>query len=183
MQATDEDLIFRITKRDATALDAFYLRHETPLYHFLRVFTGDEAMATELVNEAMFTVWQKADRFEGRSKPKTWLYTIARNRALDKLRARKPERYEELQDDKPDPDAEAPEERIAAAQDAGKIRTCLSRIRAAHREILQLAFFSEMSQAEIAGTVGCPEGTVKSRMFHAKRAMRHCLETIAGYAR
>ena len=179
MDASDDELIAEIARGSQAALEAFYLRHETPLYNFLRSILRDDAQAADLVNEAMFDVWQKADRFEGRSEPRTWLYAIARNRALDRLRRVDRRSAEELDAEMPDENAEPADLRLMRAEDAGRVSHCLETIRPNHREVLSLAFLSDMPLAEIAGVLACPEGTVKSRIHHAKQAMRHCLESLA----
>ncbi|MEM1385707.1 MAG: RNA polymerase sigma factor [Pseudomonadota bacterium] len=178
MEASDEVLVERIARRDMKALEAFYARHETALYNFLRAKLNDHALAYDVVNEAMFEVWQNAGRFEGRSRPRSWLFTIARNRAVDRLRKGKRDVALEPDFDMADENAVHAEDVIAAAQDADRLAHCLGRIPEAQREVVHLAFFEDMSLVQISEVIGTPEGTVKSRMFHAKRALRHCLESL-----
>jgi len=78
------------------------------------------------------------------------------------------------------PDEEAPAacEWIAALEDADALRHCLDDLPAAQREIIHFAFFQDMPYDDIAAIMQCPAGTVKSRMFHARRALRQCLEAF-----
>lgn len=158
----------------------FYRLFEQRLYRFIKSKLNDSFEAADILNETFLEVWRKAGTFEGRSKVSTWLFGIAYYKIMDKLRAKRPDLISddvspELIDETAQTDA-----CLLATEDAGHIRFCLARLKAAHRAVLELAFFEDMAYGEIAKIAGCPEGTVKTRIFHAKQLMKHCLEGRMG---
>ncbi len=128
----------------------------------------------DVMQEVFLEVWRAAGRFEGRSAARTWLFGIARNKAVDRLRrgrrevAAEPDA--EIADDAPDPEAV-----VAAASDAARVRDCVARLGDAHRAAIQLAFYRDLAYADIAEIEGVPVGTVKTRILHAKRLLMRCL--------
>jgi RNA polymerase sigma-70 factor (ECF subfamily) len=175
--AADEAmLIAGIARGREQDLAEFYRRYHGRVYAFLLRRLGDAADAAETANEVMLEVWRGAARFEGRSRPLTWVFGIAQHKALDRLRraAARPQTADT------DPDALAAvdagaAELIARAQDAERLRRCLERLSEAQRTVVHLAFYEDLAYGEIAAILDCPEGTVKTRMFHAKEGLRRCL--------
>jgi RNA polymerase sigma-70 factor (ECF subfamily) len=175
--ATDEAmLIAGIAQGREQDLAEFHRRYHGRIYAFLLRRLGDAADAAEAANETMLEVWRGAARFEGRSKPLTWVLGIAQHKALDRMRrtAARPQTVEL------DPDTLAGEgagaaELLAQAQDAARVRRCLERLSDVQRAVVHLAFYEDLGYGEIAQILDCPEGTVKTRMFHAKEGLRRCL--------
>lgn len=175
--AADEAmLIAGIARGREQDLAEFYRRYHGRVYAFLLRRLGDAADAAEAANEVMLEVWRGASRFEGRSRPLTWVLGIAQHKVLDRLRraAARPQTAET------DPDALAAgdagaAELIARAQDSERLRRCLERLPEAQRAVVHLAFYEDLAYGEIAAILDCPEGTVKTRMFHAKEGLRRCL--------
>lgn len=168
-------MIVRIASGDEAALRDFYLLYEAPLFNFVDSILNDRAASYDIVNEVMLEVWRKAKSFEGRAQVRTWLFSIGRNKSIDLLRRKKNRSLEELEPEMPDTDSKGVEEQISQTELAQRMSACLGRLGASHREVLHLAFFEDLPQADIATVMGVPLGTVKSRMHHAKDAMRHCL--------
>ena len=156
------------------------MRHEGALFHFLRSLLHDSRDAADVVNEAMFEVWRGAKRYQGRSRARTWLFAIARNKAYDRMRKHKPERQQELDSEIVDEETILPDAALAAVEEAELIAQCLEQISARQREVVHLAFFEDLPYSEIALLTNRPEGTVKTRMHHAKRALQHCLDNLMG---
>jgi RNA polymerase sigma-70 factor, ECF subfamily len=103
---------------------------------------------------------------------RSWLYTITHGIAVDRIRSNTSrERAEEVEME----GFQEAEEPSFAEEDAAAIHQALSQISLRHREVLVLHFLEDLSMAEIAEVVGCSEGTVKSRMHYAKRAMKEIL--------
>lgn len=179
---SDEDaaLLRRIAQGDEDALAGFYWAHQARVYRFALSRLNDPYDAADILNEVMLEVWRTASRFAGRSAPTTWVLGIARHKVLDRLRARGRHPADELDESIPDRDAPAPADVVAAAEDARRVRRCLEGLSDAHREVVHLAFYEDLSYAEIATIAGVPEGTVKTRMYHARRALQHCLESATG---
>ena len=172
----DATLLRRIASGDRDALAAFYRRHERGLYRFILSRLNDPAEASDLLHDVFLEVWRVADRFEGRSKVTTWLFGIAWRRAVDRHRARA---RLAPSDDLPDAEDDAPagEACLLAAEESEHVRHCMGTLKPDHRAAIGLAFWEDLSYREIAAVTGAPEGTVKTRVFHAKRLLLHCLET------
>lgn len=180
MQQEAHELLDRIARGDESALGDFYRAFEGPVYRFVLSRLNDSFEAADIVNEVMMEVWRHAARFEGRSKVTTWVFGIARHKTIDRLRKRRPDHGEELDENLPDDDSPDPVACLVAAENAEFIRLCMERLSEPHREVVHLAFFEDLPYAEIAGIVDCPEGTVKTRMFHAKKALQRCLQRLIG---
>ncbi len=174
----DRALIDRIAGGDKRAMRAFYERHSGSLQKFVALRLADPFEAADIVQEAMLEVWRGAGRFEGRSSVKSWLYNIARNKAVDRIRqkSRTPlgEPDAEVPDEAPDPLAVT-----EALEEAARLKACMAELRAEHRAVLHLAFFQDLAYAEIAEIENCPVGTVKTRIHHAKRLLMHCLAKLS----
>ncbi|MEL6794284.1 MAG: RNA polymerase sigma factor [Pseudomonadota bacterium] len=163
-----------IAAGEKSALRVLYERHRGPLLAFLRSKCGDAELAADVAQDAMIEVWTSAAKFSGRSSPKTWVFAIARNKLVDRLRRDSRlsvvEEPPEMIDDAPDPTTV-----IASAQDASRVRACLSKLSENHRSVIELAFFHELKYEEIAEVEGVPVGTIKTRIFHAKKLLMRCL--------
>jgi len=177
MQPTsDEVLIGRIAKGDRLAMQVLFARHHVRVYRFALRLVRSEAMAEDLTSEVFLDVWRQAGKFEGRSAASTWMLGIARFKALSALR-RKPE--EELDDETADAiadHADDPESALAKKDKGAVLRQCLGALTAEHREIIDLVYYHEMSVEEVAGIVGIPEATVKTRMFYARKKLSDLLK-------
>lgn len=171
----DTDLIRRVGAGDRAALKTLYERHSDALYKFLRYRLRDPFEASDVTQEVFLEIWRAAARFEGRSSPRTWIFGIARNKAVDRMRrgareASVPDPDTEIPDEAPDPETIA-----VRASDAARLRTCISGLSDTHRSAIHLAFYEELPYAEIATIEGVPIGTIKTRVLHAKRLLMHCL--------
>jgi RNA polymerase sigma-70 factor (ECF subfamily) len=154
-----------------------YEEHSDALYHFIRARLRDPFEAADVMQVVFFEIWRAAARYEGRAAVRTWIFGIARNKAVDRLRhgARLvlAEPDASLPDDAPDPEAVA-----AAASDAERVRDCIGRLSDVHRSAIHLAFYRELAYVEIAEIEGVPVGTIKTRILHAKRLLMRCLATF-----
>ncbi|WP_240387354.1 sigma-70 family RNA polymerase sigma factor [Brevundimonas naejangsanensis] len=132
--------------------------------------------AEDFAQDAMLTVWRKADLFDARkARAATWIFTIARNRRLDMLRrdARAlPTPEIELAEN----EVMRPDDILVMADDARRVQDALSQLKPDQVEVLRLAFFMESPHSEIARRLGLPLGTVKSRIRNAMIKLRSILE-------
>ena len=135
---------------------------------------GNTADAADILNEVMLEVWRHANRFEGRSRPLTWVLGIAHHKAIDQLRRRKEPHVDVDEVDIPD-DVPTAADALAGLEDAERVRQCVEKLSAAHRLVVHLAFYDDLSYPEIAVLADCPVGTVKTRMFHARQLLKRCL--------
>jgi RNA polymerase sigma-70 factor, ECF subfamily len=173
----EADWLRRIAGGDRAAFEKLYASYAPRVFRFLHRMLRDTALAEEATNDVLVEVWKSAARFEGRSAPSTWILGIARFRALNLLRGRRPPT------ESMDPGTEvALPEPAGAVQDRRtrerRLRTGMEQLSPEHREVLELTFFHGCSYREIAEIAQCPENTVKTRMFHAKRRLRPLLEQL-----
>lgn len=170
----DRMLLGRVARGDKRAMHALYQRHHDPLFAFLRMRCDDDATASDAVQDAMLEVWLSAARFSGKSAVRTWIFAIGRNKLIDRVRKTSQLSYvDEVPDEADDaPDADT---LITASQDASRLRACLDKLKKVQLAVIRLAFYDELTYGEIAEIEGIPQGTVKTRIFHAKQALMHCL--------
>ncbi len=174
---TAEALLARIARGDRKALERFYRDHHNRVYAFILQRVGEPVVAAEVLNDVMLAVWRQAAQFQGRSKALTWVLGIAHYKATDALRRRGRDAVLTDLDDVPEPSDEADAATALAAMDDGELlRLCLGKLSEAHRVVVHLTFFEDLAYPEIAEILACPVGTVKTRMMHAKRALKRCLE-------
>ena len=175
--ASDEALLKAVAAGDKPALQALYLRHKVRVYRFVLRLSGDAALAEDIVHEVFLDVWRQADGFKAKSRVSTWILAIARHKALSALRSR-PEQHLDERAANAIADSADDAEMITEQQDRGMIvRKCLSQLSAIHREVLDLVYYHEKSIKEVAQIVGVPTGTVKTRMFYARKRMENLLDT------
>ena len=173
------ELISRISNGDKSALAELYRQLEKPVYRFIQSKLNDPFESSDILHDVFIEVWRSAGRFEGRSKVRTWIFGIAYRKVIDHFR--KSGRVS-VTDDLPetaDESADA-EACLAAGQEAEHVRHCLGTLKPEHQTTISLAFYEDMSYGEIAGVTDVPEGTVKTRIYHAKKLLMRCLEGILG---
>ena len=173
--AGDEDLVGLVAVGDERALSELYDRYSRPVYATGLRLLGDSQLAEELVQDAFTSVWRNAASFDhARAGFATWLYRIARNRATDLDRRRRV---------RPRPAGEhglyaiAGGPRPEEAVDEWDVAAALSSIPSQYREVLELAYFEDLSQREISRRTGVPLGTIKSRTTAALKRFRQAIAT------
>jgi len=176
-RAAETKLLLDVAKGDKGAMKKLYELVAPGLTYFLKSRMRNAGEAADVVQEVFLEVWRNAYRFEGRSSAKTWIYAIARFRMIDHLRKRGRELPLEDDYDAPDltPNAEAVFE---AAGDSHQIRMCLEKLPEVQARAVKLAFYEELDYAEISSLEGVPAGTIKSRIFHAKKMLKRCLTRL-----
>ncbi|MEM8767540.1 MAG: sigma-70 family RNA polymerase sigma factor [Pseudomonadota bacterium] len=174
-------LVSRIAEGDRRAFEQLFESYGERVFRYAHRLISDVTKAEEVTNDVMLEVWKTAARFEGRSKVSTWILGITRHLALNAVRRKTL--------DTVDVDAapEISDEGLttgAVEHDRGvlkdAVRDALGRLSTDHRDVIELTFFQGLSYGEIADVVGCPENTVKTRMFHARKQLKGFLEA-AGF--
>ncbi len=168
-------LIGRIADRDKTAFDDFYRAMERPVFRFIRTKLNDPFLAADILHDAFLEVWRGAGGFQDRSSVKTWIFSIAYRKVIDVFRKESRFVGEEYLPDRPD-DAPDADQCVLAAQEKAMLHHCLGVLKPDHRSAIELTFFEDMSYREVSEVIGVPEGTVKTRVFHAKSLLLRCLE-------
>ena len=175
--AEDAALIRRMVDADETALGALYDRWVRSLYSLVLHLLRDPDEAEDVVEETFWQAWRKAGSYEpSKGAVSTWLLTIGRRKALDRLRTRKRNRedttagestFDDLPSKSQDPASEAEGSELRES-----IRAALKELPPEQREVLELGYFSGLSQAEIAEATRQPLGTIKTRMRLAMQKLR-----------
>nr|WP_245189158.1 sigma-70 family RNA polymerase sigma factor [Mameliella alba] len=161
--------------RDEAAFVALF-RHFAPrVKAFLMRSGADAAQAEECVQDVMATVWQKAAQFDpARASAATWIFTIARNRRIDALRKQKRPEPEDLPWG---PEAEPDQEdRLGLQQETEHLGAALASLPAKQRDLIEKAYFGDLTHSEIAEATGLPLGTIKSRIRLALQRLRHAMD-------
>ncbi|MCC1493006.1 sigma-70 family RNA polymerase sigma factor [Cognatishimia sp. F0-27] len=164
--------------RDNRDQDAFVtvFRHFAPrVKAFLMRSGADATLAEECVQEVMATVWHKAAQFDpSRASVSTWIFTIARNKKIDVLRKqRRPEPEDLPWGPESEPDqAEA----LGLQQESEKLGAAIAALPQKQRDLIEKAYFGDLSQSEIAEQTGLPLGTIKSRIRLALDRLRHAMD-------
>ena len=175
-QALDDTLIEAIAAGDGSAMQVLYARHHVRIYRFALRFVNDQAAAEDVVNEVFLNVWCKARSFRRRSQVATWLYALARHKAIDLLRRRSPDVWDVEPCQSIDETADDPDTALVKKQHGSILLDCLSRLTLAHREIIDLVYYHGKTIEEAAAIIGVPRNTVKTRMFYARK---HLVELLA----
>lgn len=161
--------------RDAFA--ALFSHFAPRLKGYLLRLGASDGQAEEVAQEAMLTVWRKAQLYDRKkAAASTWIFTIARNRRIDLLRRQK---FPEIDADDPVlvPDAPAqPDEEVISARQDSEVRQALDTLPPEQRELVRLAFYNGWSHSKIAADTNLPLGTVKSRLRLAFSRLRNELE-------
>lgn len=170
-------LVAQVAEGDRTALAELYRSLERPVFRFIASRLNDPFEAADILHDVFMEVWRSAGRFEGRSKVQTWIFGIAYRKVIDAHRQRG---RQDVSDDLPEDadDSVDTEACIAATEEADHVRQCLKTLSGEHRSAISLAFYEDMTYGAIAEVTGVPEGTVKTRIFHAKKLLLRCLSGL-----
>lgn len=174
--ASDEVLIARIADGDRLAMQVLYARHHVRVYRFILRLTRNEATAEDMISEVFLEIWRSAGKFEGRSQVSTWMLSIARFKTLSALRKRSEEELDDGVAEQIEDHADDPEVSLAKKDKGAVLRECLNALTTEHREVIDLVYYHEKSVEEVAGIVGIPEATVKTRMFYARKKLSELLK-------
>ena len=182
---TDLSLLQRIVARDTTALAELYDRHGRLLFSLILRIVRDRGEAEEILQEAFVRVWTRAEKYDARiGGPLPWIVRVARNCAIDRLRARRIRATVDAPSiDLAAVEATAPATGIqtpeAAVLDSERRRTltgALAGLSAEQRQLIEAAFFEGYTHSELAERFGLPLGTVKTRIRAGMITMRKRLE-------
>jgi RNA polymerase sigma-70 factor, ECF subfamily len=177
----DRRLADALRAGDARALETFHARYGGTVFGYLLNTLRERAAAEDVFQTVMTEVWRRAPRYDPeRGSLATWALTIARSRAIDELRRRRPEPFDPA--DLPEPtggigggaaSAVAPQDE---ALDRWRMAHLLAQLPSEERRLLELRFYAELSQSEIASRTGMPLGTIKSRMVRGLERLRGLMD-------
>lgn len=180
-------LIERCQAGDRLAFEEIFNLYREDVFRFAYLVVRDASLAQDVVQEAFLKVFRSINKFQFRSSFKSWLYRVAVNEAITILRRR---RIKEDLD--PTPDANRgreaitatrdwqPEEAVLESEERRLLRWAIGQLDPVHRTVVVLKYFDEFSDTEIAAVIGCPPGTVKSRLHRARELLRNAMARQMG---
>jgi RNA polymerase sigma-70 factor, ECF subfamily len=174
-------LLGRIERGEEAAFKELYRAFSRRLYAYVIRQIDDTSQAEEIVSDTLYEVWKAPARFRGDAQFSTWLIGIARNKVLMAFRSRKPDaKHADLEDLADSVASEEPGafEMLAQQQRHEGVRRCMDKLSAEHRECVHLVFYEGLGLADVAALQGCPENTVKTRLFHARKKLMACLKLL-----
>jgi RNA polymerase sigma-70 factor (ECF subfamily) len=179
-------LVERLRAQDQTALDTLYERYSKVVYAIALRIIGQAADAEDVVVDSFWQVWQQAASYDAsRGQLRTWIVTIARSRALDRLRALRRSPLADAEEvDVAGREIVAdddPEQAAWLAQQSSIVRTALASLPREQREALELAYYHGLSQSEVAERLGEPLGTIKTRIRLGMMKLREQLQVLQGH--
>jgi RNA polymerase sigma-70 factor, ECF subfamily len=180
-QIADDDLLRAVSRGDESALSALYDRYRLILFGLILRILHDRQEAEDVLQEAFLQVWRRANDFDpARGRAFTWLVTIARSRALDRLRMLgSRSRFVDASEQVADADVIDTAQDLVKSEQGEIVRQALRELPQEQRRALLLAYFEGLTQAEIAERLGDPLGTVKTRMRSGLIKLRELLRNRA----
>lgn len=161
-RVTDGELLQRIADGDNAAFDALYRRFARPILGLALRLLRDRSRAEDAVQETFAAIWRSAASYRSDRGPGApWLYAVARNAIIDRARARRDATFADPPDEassSPGPDARAESSYVS-----WRVHRAVQDLPQHEREVLELAYWGELSQSEVAHFLGIPLGTVKTR--------------------
>jgi RNA polymerase sigma-70 factor (ECF subfamily) len=171
---SDTDLLLRVAERDREAFELLYARYVRPVFGLALRRLRDRQRAEDAVQETFAAVWRSAQSYRPERGPAApWLYTVARNAVVDRQRAKTEAPAEVPDTASAEP---GPAERAETSFVAWRVHRALEELPEKEREVLELAYWSELSQSEVAEYLHIPLGTVKTRTRSALSRLADLLE-------
>jgi RNA polymerase sigma-70 factor (ECF subfamily) len=162
----------------ATTLKGLHDEHAAALWRYAWRLTGDQARAQDVVQETLLRAWQHPEvAHDSERSARAWLFTVARNIIIDESRSARFRREVSALDDTGAPERVCPDE-VNAALDRLLIGEALARLTPDHRAVITRAYLDGWTTAQIGTDLGIADGTVKSRLHYALRALRLALQEM-----
>lgn len=176
---SDSLLMQQIGSGDESALSEFFSRYGNAMLAYAQRLVNEQALAEEIVQESLVAIWKGARTFRAESKLQTWVLGIVYHKSISALRARKDLPLEE--DTLQAPEHSMPGPSVEKSDRTRILTRLMNELPADQKSILELVFFHRMSLEETAEAMKCPLGTVKSRLFNARKTLGKII-TRHGYA-
>lgn len=172
--ADDLDLIRRLKAGDDDAVRDLYARYGQRLYAYALRLMNDPAMAEDVTQNTLITVWRTVGSFRGEGRLIAWLLGIVHHTAMKALRSASPDSDPSAEESVPDQQP-SPEEQAQGQEMRRWVQDGLASLSVEHRTVLELVFYQGLSLSEVAEILDCPLGTVKSRLSYARQHLRGIL--------
>lgn len=171
---SEMEMMAAIARGDEMAFGQLYYLYSKPAYNYILRLLYDPEIAEDILQEVFLAVWKSARGFKGNSQVKTWIFRIAHNQAVSWLRKHK--QHVKIDAVTGLSMGETPEQEMMEKMKYQEVQKSLEMLSEKHRAVIELAFAFDMNYAEISEVLGCPIGTVKSRMSYALRYLSALLE-------
>ncbi len=172
---SDLVLLRKTGQKNQAAFEELYRRYEQRIYRFVVSKCWNPAEADDIFHDVMMTVWRNASEFKGKSTVASWMFAIAYRKLVDRHREiERQRRYTLLSDPHNLPNDQF--DQVLAKTQARNIRGCVEKLTTCQRQVVELAFYQDLSYPIIADKVQVPEGTVKTRIHYAKKKLRYQLK-------
>jgi RNA polymerase sigma-70 factor, ECF subfamily len=176
MQIADEaSLIERVAAGEVAAVRVLFALYQARVFRFVLRLVENPAVADEITNEVFLEAWKGASNYEGSGSVATWILAIAHHRAVSSLRKTREERWNDEQAAALADPSDDPEVGAQKADKKAILRRCINALSPQHKGIIDLVYYHEMSISEVGEILQIPEGTVKTRMFHARKRLAELL--------
>ena len=163
---------------EVVLMKAFHDAHAAALWRYALRLTGNRARAEDVVQETLLRAWQHPEVVRDTERsPRAWLFTVARHMVIDESRSRR-FRSEVAAQDAPDVPDPAGRDDVDAVLDRMLVGEALRTLSEQHRAVVQRSYYQGWTTAQIAADLGIAEGTVKSRLHYAVRALRLTLQEM-----
>jgi len=172
-----ETIVHRCQDGERAAFEELFEMYQPRLKYYVRRLNNDGIHVDDILQDIWLTVVKEIKKLKEAKVFAVWLYRIARNKVYDGFRHKEEFAVLPEEDELPISDCDEP---TFDADDAEKLHIALNKLKSYHREVLTLSFIEQMSYQSIAEVIGCGIGTVRSRIFYAKQALRKEMERQNG---
>ena len=178
-----ESLLTKIKNKDQNAFRQLCLAYNTSIFRFAMLRLRDETASEEVVSDVLYQVWLHPERFDFRVEFGTWLLSIAKHKIVDRQRTSRPA-TDDIDDFSEVLASDAPDgfEVLQRKQLAEVLRICIEKLPVDHRAAISLVFYEGLTVGEAAVAESVPEGTLKTRLFHARQRLKACAQIRLGRA-
>jgi RNA polymerase sigma-70 factor (ECF subfamily) len=169
----DLPLVEAILRGEEGAMQEVYSRYANEVWAFLRHYLRDPGLCDEIRDDVFVDVWRSAANYRAQGSLKSWIFGIARHRALDALAGGG--KSVPLKDELLIPHGSDPEQDALRLESMERLERALQALDEEHRAVLLMAFVGDLSYADIGQALSCPEGTVKTRVHYARKKLRELM--------
>ena len=181
VESGEEELLYRCKEKDIEAFEVLVRRYQKQMLNIAYRMIGDYDEACEVVQDAFLSAYKNIRRFKGKAKFSTWLCTIVLNLSKNRLRQlRTWSDKKQLSNDPLPLQTASPQEDLERREIQRKVQECIGLLDLEFREVIILRDIQGLSYEEISEALKIPGGTVKSRLFRAREALRDCLKKAMG---
>jgi RNA polymerase sigma-70 factor (ECF subfamily) len=171
----EETQILLAQDGDIESFERLIQKYHPKLIYYVRRLTNDEEATKDVLQNVWLEVYHQLRTLRSHKAFSVWVYRIARNKAVEFVRRRQHDAFEDIEIETIPDKCDEPKIEI---DNGSRLHKALQELKPEHREVLVLCFFEEMSYEQIADVINSPIGTVRSRIYHAKLNLKKQLEVI-----